>query len=551
MKTVLLVLLTWVPAALFAGDIAATDKITAVTVYSDRARITRVAEVDLPAGENVIRFSGLPVALEDSSVQASGKGTSGLKILGIEVRSVLSEKTVNDRVREIQTELDQLGDQRSAWEIENADLTERKVFLNKVRDSLTVPAKEAAAAPSMQNIRPLYDFYAAELKGLGDRSLVIARELRALTPKEDLLRQELARLSGGGAKATKDVLVAVRADRPSRADISLGYNMRNASWTPVYDARLDSKSQKIELTYQGIVRQQTGENWDNVKLSLSTARPNVGARMPELSPWWLRIQEILPASASMPPAPMMRNEMSARKRDQVGAGQAFSGDLAEMKEEAPLEMETAEIKTDGFSAVFEIKVPSTIPADGESHKVTIATQVFDGKLEYVATPKLSETAYLRARLTNSTGAPILGGEVNLFRDGDFVGRSRVNFIAPAAEFDFYLGGDDGVKITRKTLLDKTSRSGLIQKKETLEKKFETTLESFKETPVKVTVLDQLPVSQDASVVVSNVQFSQQPGSLDKETGKIEWVLDLKPKEKKVITSGFTVEWPEGKNVQGL
>jgi len=549
MKTVLLVLLTWIPAALFAGDIAAADRIAAVTVYSDRARITRVAEVELPAGENIVRFSGLPVALEDSSVQASGKGTAGLKILGIEVRSVLAEQTVNERVREIQTQLDQLGDQRSAWEIENADLTERKVFLNKVRDSLTVPAKEAAAAPSMQNIRPLYDFYTAELKDLGDRSLVIARELRALTPKEDLLRQELARLSGGGAKATKDVLVAVRAEHPSRADISLGYNMRNASWTPVYDARLDSKSQKIELTYQGIVRQQTGENWDNVKLSLSTARPNVGARMPELSPWWLRIQEILPASASMPPAPMMRNEMSAR--DQLGASQAFSGARAKREEDAPLEMETAEIKTDGFSAVFEIKVPATIPADGESHKVTIATQVFDGKLEYVATPKLSETAYLRARLTNSTGAPILGGEVNLFRDGDFVGRSRANFIAPAAEFDFYLGGDDGVKITRKTLLDKTSRSGLIQKKETLEKKFETTLESFKETPVKVTVLDQLPVSQDASVVVSNVQFSQQPGSLDKETGKLEWVLDLKPKEKKVITSGFTVEWPEGKNVQGL
>ncbi len=549
MKTVLLVLLAWVPAALFAGDIAASDRITAVTVYSDRARITRVAEVELPAGENIVRFSGLPVALEDSSVQASGKGTAGLKILGIEVRNVLSEQTVNDRVREIQTQLDQLGDQRSALEIENADLNERKVFLNKVRDSLVVPAKEAAAAPSMQNVKPLYDFYAAELKSLGDRALAIARELRALAPKEDLLRQELARLSGGGAKATKDVLVAVRAERPSRADISLGYNMRNASWTPVYDARLDSKSQKIELTCQGIVRQQTGENWDNVKLSLSTARPNVGARMPELTPWWLRIQEMLPVSASMPAAPMRRNEMSAR--DQLSASRAFSDADAKMKEEAPLEMETAEIKTDGFSAVFEIKVPATIPADGEPHKVTITTQVFDGKLEYVATPKLSETAYLRARLTNSTGAPILGGEVNLFRDGDFVGRSRVNFIAPSAEFDFYLGGDDGVKITRKTLLDKASRSGLIQKKETLEKKFETTLESFKETPVKVTVLDQLPVSQDASVVVSNVQFSQQPGSLDKETGKAEWVLDLKPKEKKVLTSGFTVEWPEGKTVQGL
>lgn len=548
MKTALLVLPLLVPVMIFAGDLPATDRIDAVTVYSDRARITRMAEMEIPAGENVLHFRNLPVALDDSSVQATGKGSAGLKILGIEVRSVLAEETVNERVRDIQTQLARLGDQKSALETERAGLNERKAFLNKVRDSLAVPAKEASAAPSMQNIKPLYDFYAAEIKGLGDRDLAIGQELRELAPKEELLRQELDRMRGAGAKATKDVLVAVRADSPSRADISLAYNMRNASWIPVYDARLDTRGKTIELTYQGIVSQQTGENWDNVKLSLSTARPSVGARMPDLSPWWLRIQEIVPMPAGMPAPAMRRNNMG---RDQVAMGQTYTSRATEDKEEQLMEMETAEIKTNGFSAVFEIKVPSTIPADGEPHKVTIATQKFDGNLEYVATPKLSETAYLRARLTNSTGAPILGGEVNLFRDGDFVGRSRVNFIAPGAEFDFYLGGDDGVKITRKTLLDKTSKGGLIQKKELVAKKFETTVESFKDSPVKVTILDQLPVSQDASVVVSNVQFNPAPGSIDKETGKLEWVLDLKPKEKKVITSEFSVEWPEGKNVPGL
>lgn len=544
MKTALLVLPLLVPAVLLAGDLPAADRIAAVTVYSDRARVTRTAEMEIPVGENVIHFRNLPLALDDSSVQAAGKGTAGLKILGIEIRSVLAEETVNERVRDIQDRLEQLGDQKFALETERAGLNERKAFLNKVRDSLAVPAKEAAAAPSTQNIKPLYEFYASEIKGLGDRDLAIGQELRMLVPKEELLRQELARMSGAGAKATKDVLVAVRADRPSRADISLAYNMRNASWTPVYDARLDIQTKTIELACQGIIRQQTGENWDNVKLSLSTARPSVGARMPDLSPWWLRIQEIMPVSAAMPAAPRARNELA---RDQLN----YAGGLEKAKEEQPAEMETAEIKTNGFSAVFEIKVPATIPADGEPHKVTIATQKFDGNLQYVATPKLSETAYLRARLTNSTGAPILGGEVNLFRDGDFVGRSRVNFIAPGAEFDFYLGGDDGVKITRKTVLDKTSKGGLIQKKENLAKKFETTVESFKDSPVKVTILDQLPVSQDASVVVSNVQFNPAPGSLDKETGKLEWVLDLKPKEKKTIISEFSVEWPEGKNVSGL
>ncbi len=260
--------------------------------------------------------------------------------------------------------------------------------------------------------------------------------------------------------------------------------------------------------------------------------------MPELEPWWLNFIRPMPAAAPRTFGYAARNELAKSDKE----SEPIAADAA-----PPVEYEQAQIESSGVSVVFEIKIPATIPSDGEEHRVAIATQKFDGKIEYVTTPKLADVAFLKTRLPNSSGAPILGGKVNVFRDGDFIGDSHVNFIAPGADFDFYLGADDNVKVTRKTLVDRAAENGLFQKRKGVTRKYETTVENFKNQPVKVTVLDQLPVAQDASITVRDVKFSDTP-TQDKDTGKLIWTFDLAPKEKKQITEEFTVDWPSDKDV---
>ncbi|MBN8711403.1 MAG: mucoidy inhibitor MuiA family protein [Verrucomicrobia bacterium] len=532
-------------ALLWAGHLSAapidtSSQISAVTVYADRARVTRTAEVALPEGESVVRLAGLPADLDPSSVQAGGTGT-GVKILGLEIRDVFFDQTVNPRVRELEAQLQALQDQEATLVAKKADLQERRTFLNKVRDGLAQPGAEegkGASSASLEKVKPLYEFYGAETVAISEATQANAVAIREIGPKKQVVVDELNRLRSGGGKTEKQVLVAVKASSPAKATLSLGYNMSGASWQPLYDARVNTQTGAIELAYYGNVRQQTGENWDNVKLSLSTARPSVGARMPELEPWWLNF--IRP--------------MAVSKRNTFGYSAGADADAAKDKEEmvvaaapAPMEYEQAEIESSGVSVVFEIKIPATIPSDGEEHRVAIATQKFDGKIEYVTTPKLADVAFLKTRLTNSSGAPILGGKVNVFRDGDFIGDSHVNFIAPGEDFDFYLGTDDNVKVTRKTLVDRAAENGLFQKRKGITRKYETTLENFKNQPVKVTVLDQLPVAQDASITVRDVKFSDTPVQ-DKDTGKLTWTFDLAPKQKKQITEEFTVDWPSEKDV---
>lgn len=530
----------------WAATVDTTSSISAVTVYPDRARITRSAETAIPEGETLVRFIGLPVDLDDSSVQVAGTGT-GVKILGLEIRSKFSEQVVNEQVRSLQDQLKALADSDTALAATASDLQEQRKFLHKVRDGLALSGDSDGKVPpqGIDKVKPLFDFYSGELTRLSKETQAVDIARRDLLPKKQALEEELSRLQGSGAKAQKEVLVAVKASNAATAKLTVSYNMMNASWQPLYDARVNTKDGGIDLSYYGVVRQQTGEDWNNVKLALSTARPSVGARMPELEPWWLQFIEIRPLAKAARGADDRLRTLS----NSYSAPVADAATL-EVSAPAPMEYETANIETGGISAVFEIKIPANIPSDGEPHKVAIATQKFEGKLEYITTPKLAELAYLKTRLTNTSGAPILGGQVNLFRDGDFVGQSHVNFIAPDAEFDFFLGADEGIKVTRKTLLDKSAEGGVFQKRKGLNRKYEMTFESFKTQPVKVTVLDQLPVSQDNAITISDVRFSEQP-TTEKETGKLSWTFDLEPKKKKTLTEEFTISWPADKDISGL
>lgn len=551
MKIPALLLLAFLTLPAAWGDtVDLASAVNAVTVYADRARVTRGGPVELPAGEHVVRFGGLPLALDDSSVQAAGTGSAAFKILGLEIRDKFSQEAVNTRVRELEAQLQALTDQDKQIVAQINDLGERRIFLQKVRDGLALSGSDDGKTPpqGLEKVRPLYEFYATELDKLSKQTLALAAAARELKPQRQVLEEELNRLRGSGARAEKEVLVAVKTDAPTRANLTVSYNMHGASWQPLYDARVGTKDGKVDLASYGVVRQQTGEDWQNVKLALSTARPSVGARMPELEPQWLQILEFRPMPAAAPagqqaPATLRKLQSNSFADADFAARESVAA--------APAEMETATIDSAGVSAVFEIKLPSTIPSDGESHKVPIATQKFDGALEYITTPSLAELAYLKARLTNTSEGPLLGGEVYLFRDGDFVGKSHVNFIAPGAQFDFFLGVDDGVKVTRKTLIDKASESGLLSKRKGVARKYETTVENFKPKAIKLTVLDHLPVSQDASITVGGVKFSDNPKSQEKDTGKLTWEFSIEPKQKKVLTEEFTVDWPADKQISGL
>jgi uncharacterized protein (TIGR02231 family) len=344
---------------------------------------------------------------------------------------------------------------------------------------------------------------------------------RELNRKLDALLRKLAELQGQYAREALQVQVSLAALTSGKFRLSLSCVIFGASWHASYDARADVKEENVEFIYLGNIRQNTGEDWKSVEVSLSTARPAVGAKMPEIVPWYLRPQ---------PPVIYREKAEAAAEVDRFLMA-------------APAEMEVMQVVQLGTSVQFKVPGKMDIPSDNAHHRATILSAKLPATLSYAATPRLSPFAYLTAKLTNTTGAQWLAGRVSVFVDGDFIGTSSIEPVAANEEIDLDLGIDEGVKVEREELIRKEDETRIFGKKKERKFKDKLTVTNHKARPVELLLIDQIPVPQHDDIVVSDVKFSEKPTARDADKGIVKWKLSLAPGEKKEIIIEFTVTHP--------
>ncbi len=151
---------------------------------------------------------------------------------------------------------------------------------------------------------------------------------------------------------------------------------------------------------------------------------------------------------------------------------------------------------------------------------------------------------------NTSDAQLLPGQVSVFRDGEFTGTLAMNLEASGSDFDLYAGKDDSIKVERNELVNKRSETGMLNRREVEDRRYQISLQNFRSGPIKLLVNDQLPVSRNAEIVVNQGAFSDKPAAIDRDSGKLSWEIELQPKIKKVIEFNYSVEWPKGKEIVG-
>ncbi len=514
------------------GSSAVTSKISEVTVYPDRARVTRTATTSLPIGTSVLEFTGLPATLDESSIEVSAKADAPLTIEGIDVRQEYLASSASPKAQELERQLQELQDQRKSLQGQKDVCQEKRQFFRNLSAGLGKGEKEAI---NTDDIRKLYTFYGDEISSLSENILTIERSESKLEPEIDRLKRELDAVRNSAQKSQRTLLVSVKAGAPVEGDFTLRYVIGDASWTSSYNARIDSGTGKVELVYNALVRQKTGEDWNNVRLGLSTAQPGRNGRMPELKPSYLdyrRQEPLVSARASLAPAPMSANE-PARAKTEL--------DNSETAE--------AEVQKTGLSVSYLVGLPVTIPADGQTHRANVTVLSLTGSPDYVTTPKLDPAVFLKVHLVNASDAQLLPGQISVFRDGEFTGTLAMNLAPPGSDFDLYAGKDDSIKVERKELVDKRSETGMLNRREVEDRRYQITLQNFRSDPVRLLVNDQLPVSRNAEIVVNQGTFSEKPAAIDKDSGKLSWEIELQPKVKRVIEFSYSVEWPKGKDIE--
>jgi uncharacterized protein (TIGR02231 family) len=566
MRFLSLVLLSVVQ--LTAQEKVLTTKIEAVTVYLDRAEITRSAETYLAVGEHELKITDLPTALQDQSLRINGGGSAAAKITDIKIELEHLDTIPKDRLTNLKEKLEELQAEERVYTDRLTLLGREKELLDQIKSAVVNQTQNKdVVRPTMDDWTKLFAFYDANAGKINEEIRTLEKKRGDVSQKRVVVQQQIHQLSGYSKPSRKNVTVIVTVTKAGNLTLTPSYVLTGARWYPVYDLRVNPEDQSVELVYYAMVAQKTGEDWKNVQLSISTARPNISATMPALASWYLNVRQYdlydgdLSGLGAMGGKPSRAAGAGYRSYEKSAKKEDRGEEAEEAIDETSLEMETAVVETRSTSVVFTIPKATSIPADNFDHKVAISTQKLMAELEYSAVPKLSTLAYLKGRIENTTDVPFLSGNVNIFFGNNFVGTSSIGTVIPTEKFDAFLGVDDAIKIKREQVRDYQSEKGLFSKttKKTFEYKM--TIESFRRSTDSITVYDQFPVSSDERIKVTPVlpEFEKDQtiakhayGVVErKSNGMVEWRLRVKPKEKVELRIKYIVEYPREINVDGL
>lgn len=532
------------------------SKITKVTVYRDRAQVTRVAETDSTKGEHIFRFENLPESNEEKSIQVNGLGKVLLK--EIKYKDVYYEEVQDEKKKKLNNEaiLLQFQIQETSDQIAHAE--KEKQFMENIVMKITGESQERTMELNPENWMKMVEFYRTKLDSSDKEIRDADKRLTEHKGKLNKINKEISKLGRNEGKTKKVVDVLIVAEDTSKIALALTYIVYGPSWQPAYNLRVSSENKKILVEYNAVITQQTEEDWNNVDLTISTAQVQIGGTVPVLSPWYV---------AKFVPAP------PAVKHKKKGRERMLSKSVMTMKEEAIFDDFEGEevlagmigkpkvmirpdvhVEEKATSTTYSISGKSTIISTGDIHKTAIGIMEFDADFEYTIVPKLSTYAYLKAEITNKSDYVFLPGNANVFFDNSFVSETNLKNVQPEEKFYVSLGVDEGIKTEHKIIPAFNKDEGIFNKKLKKTYDFETTIKNAKKTDEKIKLLQHIPVSNDDSIEVKLItpEYKEATENLKiSKQGIIERNMMIKSNEEIVNQLKFTVEYPRDMDVTGL
>ncbi len=536
------------------------SRVTAVTVHPNLALVTREAEVKVTPGEHEIVFFPLPDSLDENSLQVEGAGAKAV-ILDVQTRRKVMGETSRDKVREVEASLQKVEASLRELADKGRVIEIQQKMLDEFRTVQTQQPKDGQVArPSADEWLKLMNFQTEQLAKSQEQRRLLDQQVKLTEKEKGRLLDELKKLGGNG-REVRIATVRVRADEAGTLKVGIRYSLRGASWTPTYDARLQQGGEKpaIDWSSFALVRQQSGEEWKDVKLTLSTSRPQSQAGSPELDPWVLNVAQPSRAYSYAPGSslalPGSVNLGGMRLTGSNEAALALNNNAMALADApAPVAMETSFVGVEAGAVNVVFNVPGTVSlaADGTQQRIALGRAVWEAKLQHQVTPKLDETAYLSAYLNNQGEAPLLPGLVRTFVDGSLMATTPLKVVQPGERFQLPLGADDSVKVKRKLLNRLEEDKGLTGGTRRHNFDYEIEVAYNRKAPGRVVVFEQMPQVSDEKIVVRPLSPQKaEEGVAFEEQGRVVWRLDFKPGEKRKLSLRFSVEHPKDMVINGL
>lgn len=513
--------------AIATAPLVAQADITNATLYPSHAELTWQENQQVSAGTGTVEIEGLPVSLQDQSLQVALEGLSGSQIQQVQISRVEQADFVGEETRRIRKALAEVTQKIQGREDAIRAWNQQVTLMSNMAES-----------PHELSASELNDM-AATVKETTQGALAEIRAIRTRMADDiatrDRLTRELSQVKQG-ARATKKVVVHYRAPESGELGLKLRFQTNQASWRSEYSARLktelDGKAGgEVALAHLAVVQQSTGVDWDSVELRLSTANARRGTAMPTLHSWVVSPEQppMYQARADAPMANMESNSLRASK----GAAAVVD-------------------RQSSFTQSYLLPQPVAIPSGASGQRLSVAEHQIPVEVATWTAPVADTNGYLHAKGTFEADAPIPAGRVTLYRDGQSVGETKLQELADGEELTLGFGVDEGIRVSVVNELERTGEEGIWKSENVQRRQNRFEITNHHSRPVHVRVFDRIPVSQKDILTVKTLDISEPvERDVDDKKGVLAWDRKVPAGETVSVKSGFEVRVPEGTSLPRL
>lgn len=514
-----------------------------VRVFRRGAELRCTASVTLPQGESVVVLRNIAKNPDEESLQV-GSSQAGITVLQAQVARDYFKDDESQDLSETKAQRDRL----KQAERELGALSRRSETLASVLGKLD----ECPIAPDGTTSMTAETFdklVGAQVRKRTELTDEIAKVNDEVTAKKKEIKRLRTELYGGqeekGEQAQRPVLLLrLASTQAGPVKLSVNYISQGAYWNPQYEIRSEGTNTPLRLTTRATLRQTTGVEWKNVKLSLVNGTPTSHNQLPELEPWFIHLAS--PANAMKKSGYVVEDDriVTAMANYSVENEVAYDADEDESEPVgAGFEMESNQ-----FSVSYEVATPYTIRSGQAETLVTLTQQQIPAEYQYIAAPNMSPEAYLVARVKDFSQYGLISAPATVVFDNMQVGRTYLDAAEQEGTLTVTLGVDPRIIIKREEVKDKTGQKFLSSTAErTLT--YDLQLKNSKREPIKLEIRDRYPLTTNDAVHVELLQSSG--ATVDSEKGYMSWEVELASGESKSLRVSYKVKYPKGKTILGL
>jgi hypothetical protein len=571
-------------------EVTVKSTIESVTVYKNNARILRKAKANIPVGSSELILEKLSQKILINSIQVKLSNSNVALVSAVPRINYLKQTEVSARFKTVNDSLDFLAKALRALVLEeNVIQMTKETLLDN--NPLGSGFKEGF---TVAEVKEVMEFKRKELGALEKELLQLEYKKQALQKRQRTLQQQKNTLYGARSKASGEVVLKLQSAAKVATDIEIFYVVTDAGWRPLYDLKSEGVGKPLELVYKAHVFQQTGFDWEQVKLTLSSSDPSLSNNRPILNPMNLNLLAANSYSVrkkkgntyvqyqgsgnvvlesqidkfkdgnfvrNNPSRGLAGATISTATVNVLDEGEAINSNGSRsssndtyidgvrvignfgIPEPEILEDFTDLLANENQTTDFDLDLLQDIPSDGEKHIVEIERHEVAVNYEYHIVPKLDKGAFLLAKITNYGQYNLLSGQANIFFEGVYLGQSYLNSKVTTDTLLLSLGRDEKISVRREKLKSVRKEQGGSVKENI---GFEISVRNNKKEEIEVTILDQVPVSKNKELEIKLLESSS--AIFYEPYGSLRWKRKVKSNETLKVKFEYEVKYPKDRGV---